>query len=225
MNKADLFYKPLLKEAWGITKKYYWFIFAFILINVSVSLSFAKAGEKYLAIALFSIIVSIILKFWSQRLSIWVASKKDFKFSDIFNSFDNFKKYFVTSLIYGLIILGGFILLIVPGIIWTFKYFLAPYFSIDKGMNYKEALKASADATSGVKAKIFGLFFLALIIVIISALPLLLGLFVTIPLLYVLQGLLYVRLSSNTKEGAVVDNVIAQPVAESNSAPEATVVV
>jgi uncharacterized membrane protein len=211
MNKADLFYKPLLKEAWVLAKKYYWIIFVFLLINITVSFSFAKAGEKYFAIALFSIIVSVIFKFWSQRFSVWVASKKDFKFIDIFNGFDNFKKYFVTSLIYGLIILGGFILLIVPGIIWALKYFLAPYFSIDKGMGYKEALKASAEATKGVKTKIFLLMLLMGAMVIVSIIPFFLGLLVTIPLCFVVTGLLYVRLSGNTENVVVTDDIVAQP--------------
>ena len=209
MNKADLFYKPLIKEAWGLTKKYYWIIFLYGLINIIVSVGFSMSSEENFIVALLSIFVSVIFKFWSQRLSIMVAKGQDLKFGDIFEGFNNFGKYFITSLVYGLIVLGGFILLIVPGIVWSLKYFLAPYFALDKGMSYKDALKASAKATDGLKLKVLALGFILFGLIIVSMIPFFLGLLITIPLCFVISVLLYVHLS---KTEEVVDSIAEQPV-------------
>ncbi len=234
MNKADLFYKPLIKEAWGITKKYYWTILGFLFfigvttVLLQLTLNFTIQQRAWLLVVpiyIGLVVYSVLVKFWSKRLFLNLAKGVDTSFKDSFKGFDNFWKYFVTNLICGLIVFAGILLLIFPAFIWGYRYILAPYFALDKGMDLHESLKASADATKDLKMKIFLLSFLVLIIVIISALPLLLGLFATIPLVYVLQGLLYVRLSGNTEEGVVVDNVIAQPVEELNNVPEATVVV
>ncbi len=248
MNKADLFYKPLIKEAWGITKKYYWTILVFMTITISVSMVLSQDPKQHqnILLSIVSIVASIMFGFWSKRLAVWVADNREFKFINIFEGFSNFKNYLITTLIYGLIVLGGFILLIVPGIIFSLKYFMAPYYAIDKGMNYKDALKASANATNGYKKNVFVLGFLLLlfalsiflmawffsllafkmgIFIIASLLLLAVLVLIVIPVGYVISGLLYTRLSSNTEGSVVADNVITQPVAESNNVPEATVVV
>lgn len=215
MNKADLFYKPLIKEAWGITKKYYWTILVFITITISVSMVLSQDPEKHqnILLSIVSIIASIMFGFWSKRLAVWVADNREFKFINIFEGFSNFKNYFITNLIYGLIVLGGFILLIVPGIIFSLKYFMAPYYAIDKGMNYKDALKASANTTNGYKKNILVLGFILVLIILVSVLPLLLGLFASVPLAFVISGLLYVKLSNNIVS-AQNEVVINEPVNE-----------
>lgn len=229
MNKADLFYKPLLKEAWVLVKKYYWFIFSFILINMAVSYSLQAVVEKKgLNIivagvsALLMIVLTFLFKFWSQRLEIWVASSRKFSFVNMFEveSYKKFVNYLNTVVIYGLIVLGGLVLLIIPGVVWATKYFLAPYFSIDKDMGYKEALKASAEATKGVRVKIFVLMLLMGILLLVSIIPFFLGLLITIPLFFVTTGLLYVRLSGNTENVIITDDIVAQPLeipAETNA--------
>jgi uncharacterized membrane protein len=215
MNKADLFYKPLLKEAWGITKKYYWVLLIFITITISVSMALSQDIDKpqNILLSIASVIASIIFGFWSKRLAVWVANNREFKFINIFEGFGNFKNYFITSLIYSLIVLGGFILLIVPGVIWSLKYFMAPYYAIDKGMNYKEALKTSANATNGYKKNIFVFILLMALIIVVSIIPLFLGLLISIPLAFVASGLLYVKLSSNTAN-TETETVITEPVVE-----------
>ena len=50
-----------------------------------------------------------------------------------------------------LIVLAGFILLIIPGIIWSIKYQYMIYLVIDKNMGIRESMKLSAAMTDGVK--------------------------------------------------------------------------
>lgn len=236
MNKVDLFYKPLLKEAWGITKKYYWIIFLFGLISITVSFGLSGSKENpNIILSIIAIIAGVFFKFWSRRLSMWLALGNKFKFINIFENLKNFKQHLITTIVYGLIVgvgpglaalafigyeQGKFItsipllivictLLVIPSIFWSLKYFLAPYYSLDKGMAFNEALKASDAATDGVKAKVLLFTLLMCGIVLVSIIPLFLGLLLTVPMCFVISGLLYVRLSGGV---AVVPEVPVTPV-------------
>lgn len=54
-------------------------------------------------------------------------------------------------------IIGGLILLIIPGIYFGLRLSLAPYFLVDKNMDVMEAYKASWDATKGNFRKILAI--------------------------------------------------------------------
>lgn len=64
-------------------------------------------------------------------------------------SFSLFWRFIWTSLLYILIVLGGAILLIIPGIIWGIRYVFAPYAVICEGISGKEALSRSEILTEG----------------------------------------------------------------------------
>ncbi len=64
-------------------------------------------------------------------------------------SFSLLVRFIWTSLLYILIVLGGAILLIIPGIIWGIMYVLAPYAVICEGISGKEALSRSRTLTEG----------------------------------------------------------------------------
>lgn len=82
-------------------------------------------------------------------------------------------RMFLLQLLVGLTVLGGFILLIVPGILFALRLSLASYYLVDKNCGVMEAYKASWDATKGNLGKIWGLVgvnfvFLLLCIVLIG---------------------------------------------------------
>lgn len=89
--------------------------------------------------------------------------------------------------------------MIVPGIILGIKFWFFDYFIMDKKVGPIEALKRSAELTSGVKWKLF-LFFLALTgINILGALLLLIGLFLTIPTTMMAAAFVYRKLLAQTE--------------------------
>lgn len=67
----------------------------------------------------------------------------------------DFCRYFVFSLTLFFIILGGFILLIIPAIIFGIMFSVARFYVIEKGFTTKQALQASKDATKGYRVEIF----------------------------------------------------------------------
>jgi uncharacterized membrane protein len=121
------------------------------------------------------------------------------KLDDLLSSFDLLWKFIASSIIYGLIVLGGTLLLVVPGIIWAVKFSLFPYFLVDRGMGPIEAIKASGEATQDTKMHLF-LFGLILgVLNIAGALVLLVGLFATIPTSMVAYAYVYRTLSGETE--------------------------
>ncbi len=112
---------------------------------------------------------------------------------------EGFLRFAGASLLAGIAIVAGFILLIVPGIILSILFMFVGYLVIEKGRGPIEALKESAEMTKGNRLQLF-LFGLALIgINLLGMLALFVGLLVTIPVSFLATVHLYRTLSG--KEG------------------------
>lgn len=99
--------------------------------------------------------------------------------------------YIIGSLIYGAIVVAGFILLIVPGIIWGIKYKMYSYLIIDKGMGAMDAIKKSGEITMGNKWYLFLFGIVSAIVCILGALALGIGLLVAIPVVTIAHAYIY----------------------------------
>ncbi len=89
--------------------------------------------------------------------------------------------YLGTIILFMLILLGGFILLIIPGIIFGIMYQFATYFVIDRSLQPIAALKESARITKGHRWALFGFGILCALITILGLMCLILGILVAIP--------------------------------------------
>jgi uncharacterized membrane protein len=92
-----------------------------------------------------------------------------------------FWKYVGSTVLFGIISIVGFVLLIVPGIIWSIMFGFAGYLVVDKKMWPIEALKESKRITYGYKWELFWLGILTLLILLLGAVCLLVGIFVAYP--------------------------------------------
>jgi uncharacterized membrane protein len=108
-----------------------------------------------------------------------------------------FWTYLGAAIVFGLIVGIGFILLIIPGIIFAVAMQFYPYFVIEKGMMPLEALKASAAATKGERWNIFVFDLVLFGITILGALALGVGLFVALPTILVANAFVYRKLAAS----------------------------
>ena len=90
--------------------------------------------------------------------------------------------------------MAGFILLIVPGIIWAIKYQFAQYLVIDKGYKPIEAIKKSGQITKDAKWSLLLLGLLSGLINVLGAIALVVGLFATVPTTMVAKAFVYRKL-------------------------------
>lgn len=116
-----------------------------------------------------------------------------------------FFKYFWTSILYGLIVFAGFLLLIIPGLIWIFKYQFAAYLVIDKGIGPRDAIRRSGRITQGAKWDLFLLSILLQWINMAGILFFVVGLFITIPVSMLATAYVYRTLLNQEEAGSVFD--------------------
>lgn len=146
-------------------------------------------------------IVNIILSIGLINISLKFADNIKAKFSDLISCSSLFFNYLAGSILYGLIVLAGFILLIIPGIIWSIKFSFFGYFIVDKKLGPVEALKRSAEITQGAKWDLFLFGILLGLINILGVICLIIGLFAAIPTTMVARAFVYRKLSS--QEGSI----------------------
>jgi uncharacterized membrane protein len=92
-----------------------------------------------------------------------------------------FWKYLGASILLTLVIVAGFLLLIVPGVIFALMFMFTPFIVIERALGPIEAMKESHRLTYGHKWKLLGFTLLLLLINLLGALALIVGLLVTIP--------------------------------------------
>lgn len=84
------------------------------------------------------------------------AAKGDkIEIKDMFEAFQTYWNAVLASLLVGVIVIIGFILLIVPGIIFACKLAFTPYLVVDRKMGVIEAVKGSWSMTGGHAWKVF----------------------------------------------------------------------
>lgn len=107
--------------------------------------------------------------------------KEPVQLSDMFAVFErNYWNALGAGILAFLIIAIGFVLLIVPGIIFSVRLAFVSYLVIDRKMDAIQALKTSWNMTRGHGWTIFGMGFLAIFIVIAGLLALIVGVFVAV---------------------------------------------
>jgi len=95
---------------------------------------------------------------------------------------DLYWRYLGAVILVGLSVLGGLILLIIPGIIFALALSFASILVVDRGLGPIAAMKESMRLTKGYRWRLL-LFFLALILLnVLGVLLLLVGLLVTMPI-------------------------------------------
>lgn len=144
------------------------------------------------------------------RITLKFADGSKSQFSDLWANFDMALDYLGASVLYGLIVVGGLILLIVPGIIWAIKFGFYGYFIIDRKSSAIDALKQSSALTNGEKGNLF-VFGLAMIGVnLLGAICLGVGLLVSIPTTWLAAASVYRRLQSAAVPKAPAEPLVAK---------------
>lgn len=210
MAQAKIFpFKESLQSGWNIVKdNFIFFLFAILILFIISSLgnfvseNAVKAqpslGVIKFVLEIISIFFSILINLGLIKVILMFIDGQKPKFKEIFSLSNKVITMFVSSLLYGLIVMGGFILLIVPGVIWGLKYSLYKYYIVEKNAGPVEALKLSAQATSGAKWNLFLFGFVCAGVNILGVLCLGIGLLFTIPMTFVATTYVYRKLAAQT---------------------------
>jgi uncharacterized membrane protein len=121
--------------------------------------------------------------------------RQDARFSDLFAGFRHFLPIVVTTLLTGLGIALGTLLLVVPGVILMLGWLFVVHVIVDKNLGYIDAIKASWRLTHGHKLSIFVLTIVLTGVVLLGVLACCVGVLVAAPVAAGAVAVVYDRLA------------------------------
>ena len=197
-----------LQFGWDTTKSNIGFFIGLLIVAgliqyvpaIVAAIIEADAPDLSLIIRIASYVLSAIIGMGLIKICLRFCDGEKGEFSDLFSCYPLFFKYLIGSILYGLIVVVGLILLIIPGIIWAIKFQFFDYLIVDKGLGPVDALEKSSEITRGVKWDLFAFGILLVIINILGFLCLVVGLFVTIPVTLVAMAFVYRELLPETSQ-------------------------
>jgi len=139
-----------------------------------------SAGTIFLGILglALSILAGIPISYGIDFVNLKLVRGEKFDVGDLFIGFrENYLNVVLSGILVGAIVIAGFILLIIPGIIFAIKLSFVPYLVIDKKLDAVEAVKTSWDMTTGHSGTLFLMFLLAIPIFLLGLILLIVGIF------------------------------------------------
>ena len=168
-----------VKTGWGLFKQYPGGFVGFCLLYLLIQA--ALHSIPYVG-AVASFAVSTPLLMGNFIVSAKLLHGKTPEFRDFFAGFQYFLPLLLLSLVAGVFIGIGTLLLIIPGLYLIVAYMFASYLVVDRGLDFWPAMELSRRT---VNPRWFGYFAFALLVVLLNlagAVALGVGLLVTIPL-------------------------------------------
>lgn len=199
------------KWAWQVLWPNFWMLLLIFIINAAISgassgFSFIPDAGGFLS-GIISVFVGIPLGFGYAYVFLKATRKEKFEIEDLFAGFKMYWTTIGASLLTGLIIFGGFILLIIPGVVFTCKLAFVPYLVIDRKMGVIEAISASWNMTRGHAMEVFAIGLLSILMVVAGFICLFVGVFVAILWSNLALTSLYYAVSAKQENGTAVSVV------------------
>jgi uncharacterized membrane protein len=190
----------LIKEAWALFKKNLNIILA--LMGVYLVYYIAQYGVNYLfkesflatILSLVFLIVFLVIQLGAYNLVLKIVDGHKATIQDLYtypNIAMKILRNIVAGIIVGVLVFGGLILFIVPGIYLGIRLMFFTYYIVDKDAGIMDSIKMSWNLTKNGVINLFFLSILFLLINFIGALFFGIGLAVTIPLTFLATALLY----------------------------------
>jgi uncharacterized membrane protein len=192
MNSTIASYKPGVLSSYGNGWQQLWKTFLelllIIIISILISLpsSITQTQDNWIVpvLGLFFVAYAIFIEgpvsFGVSFAYLKAARGNKVEIKDMFEAFRNYLNAVLASLLVGVIIVFGLVLLIVPGIIFACKLAFTPYLVVDRKMEAIEAVKESWRLTGGHAWQVFGIGLLAIPVFIAGLLALGVGVIISI---------------------------------------------
>jgi len=119
------------------------------------------------------IVGGVIIQIMLQRAQLEVSQNKEPVFSELWQVVKKmWKKMLLLFLAMIGLIVGGFILLIIPGLIMLRRYFFAPYVMLERNCSVGEALSRSAKLSAVNTGSVWGVIGVSFLISLLGVIPL-----------------------------------------------------
>lgn len=147
---------------------------------------------------LVSFVISMLVGIGAVRIGLKLHDGQPTAISDLFAAdWSLFWRYTVATILYALIVGIGLVLFVIPGVIFGVRYLFYAYFVFERGARPVEALAQSAAATQGVRWDVFLFGVVMLLLILLGTIALVVGLLITVPLVYVATARAYRTLTGS----------------------------
>ena len=161
----------------------------------------ASSVEIVITLVLFPLGVGLGL------LGIRRAAGKDTPVSTLWEPYSHALPLIVMFVLMAVLVVAGFFLLVLPGIYLSIAYSFAPYLIVEKNMGVWEALETSRKAITQYWWRYFGLMIVALVLIIIGAIPLLIGLIWVLPIVAIATGEVFAKTFGSPEADALISDL------------------
>jgi uncharacterized membrane protein len=158
-----------------------------------------------------NMVVSLFINMAQIKIGVDFCDQKPQDFTDLYNQYSKFWNFLAGMLLYGLLVLAGFILLIIPGIYWAVRYHFVGYLIIDRNMGPIEAFHKSGSMTRGEWWHLFVYFLAAAGIMILGFVLCCIGALFAAPVVIVATAYVYRSLLATEPGVQVAPVPEAQP--------------
>ena len=203
MGKKDFSIGNAVQFGWDTMKNNIAFFIIMIIIlwvvaaipsglsSFSYRMSLGAAVVYSFIFGIISFVVGMFVNMAQIKIGLRFSKGETADFPDLINEWPRFWDFLLGSILYALIVIGGLILLIIPGIYWAIKYHFYGYLIIDRGLGPMDAIKKSGELTDGAKWNLL-VFWLALFgIYILGFLACCVGILFAIPVIIVAVAYVY----------------------------------
>lgn len=184
--------KPAVSDTlglgWATLKKFFpeLILILFIVIIFSLPMGlvdafFDKESFGHMFFSIFNVFYGLIimapLAYGARYLCLKAVRGEAFNVNEIFMAYRQTLQIALASLLVGVIVGVGIVLLIVPGIIFACRLSMVPYLLMDRRLQAVDAVRQSWEITRGHAWSIFGLGFVSFWLAIAGLICLVVGIF------------------------------------------------
>lgn len=191
--------KETIKYGWNKSKEHLELVlFTTLLILATGGLISMIDDSSQSDFSLFGFIVVIfmvIIRIGYTKIFLRIYDGESPKFTDIFQEYKTFWRYLGVSILSSLAILGGLILLVIPGIIWAVRFSFSPIIVVDTKIGPIAAMKESYVITKDNFWKILWFWITIGLINFLGLIFFAIGLLITIPVTTLASIYVYRELS------------------------------
>lgn len=156
-----------------------------------------------------TVVIGTIINFFIQtyftagaiKMALTAARNGPPQVMQVFSGGSAYGRLLGTSLLVTLVVLLGFVLLVVPGIILALGLSMAPYYAVDAGMGPVEAMRASWEAMKGQKVNMFLFGLAGMALMIAGLLACCVGMFPAQAVLMTATAIIFTRVSGRSGFG------------------------
>ncbi len=154
------------------------------------------SGTKLFMASMLFALLDTIFMCGLIRISLEIHDQGRGEFSSLFSPWFLILNAILLNIIYKSLVALGFLLVIIPGIIWAVQFGFAYKILVDRDLGPLESLRASAELTKGVRWKLLGFWAIILTINILGYLLFAVGTVFTMPATLLAQIFVYRQLQS-----------------------------